>query len=1299
MLVDQFGFRKKLQQIERLMIKPWRQEALSQLTGLEQALKHSCEKRAWRSQNRPITRYSLSLPVVESKQKITDLIQANPVTILCGETGSGKTTQLPKICLDLGRGLSGLIGMTQPRRIAARSIAQFIANDLHPGPASAPTPAVAYKMRFEDQVRPETFVKVMTDGILLAEIQGDRYLNQYDTLIIDEAHERSLNIDFLLGYIKQLLPRRPDLKVIISSATLDTEKFSRHFDDAPIIEISGRTYPVEVRYRSLEMKPTGNDPLDRESDSREKELEEGIVEAVAELFSEKNPGDVLVFLPGEREIREAADLLRRQNFPGTDILPLFARLSAADQDKIFNPGGRRRIVLATNVAETSITVPGIRFVIDSGLARISRQGGRGQVRRLPVEKISQSSANQRKGRCGRLSNGICIRLYSQEDFSDRPEFTDPEILRTSLDSALLQMKSQRLGEVELFPFVDPPPASAIRDGNRRLEELGAIDTRGELTTIGQQLARLPLDPRIARMILAAKNEGSLREVLILAAALSIPDPRETPREKQEKAQQLHQRHRCKESDFSTFLNLWNFTETERQNSDSKNQFRKFLKANLLSFSRMREWWEIHQQLSRQVKEMGFVLNQQEATYDQIHKAVLAGLLGQIGFKADKHEYAGTRQIRFYINPGSTLFKKSPTWLMTAELVETSRLYARTCARVEPEWIEEVAGDLCKHHYFDAHWEKKPGRVMAFENVSLFGLTLITQRQVHYGPVDPVESRRLMIQSALVEGHFQTQAPFFSHNHGLMTEIRELEHKSRRRDLLVDEATLYHYYDRIIPENTYTAANFHHWYQNARKQNSRLLYFEKESLMQHQGESITGERFPGHLLINGREYALEYHFSPGEGEDGLSVLIPLPYLNQVPAQTFEWLVPGLLEDKLTALLKLLPKSWRRQLVPLPQTVEICLNAGWNPDQSLCQTLSLILSQTKGLNVPINIWRPEELPDHLRMNFKIVDESGENLLDQGRDLEALRSKLGKIAQDQFKNIPKGDFEKSKRVRWDFGDLPSQLALTVDDQPVHGFPAICDDTNSVSVRLIDDPLVAEQTMRRGLVRLFALQLSQPIKQLKISLNSHISQPMALAFSAFGKKEHLIAQIIDLALDHIFLSADFSDIRSSAVFNERLQAGQAKVFSETQEIAKLAGQILLTYHSVGLTLKSARQYPAIKAIEPEIQEQLAQLLPADFLWQTPWVWLRHLPRFLKAIQLRLERRQQDPAKDNQKAQELSPLWKQFQRVKKQQEKEAITDPQIQIYYWMLEEFRVSLFAQELKTSIPISTKRLEKQWLNVLK
>ena len=1296
MLRDKHNFIQRLQRIERGVGKKEHKEQAN-LQRLQQAVSASIAKREYRRVNLPTPKYPLSLPVVEKRDHIARLIRENQVIVLCGETGSGKTTQLPKICLDLGLGVAGFIGMTQPRRIAARSIAQFIADDLRDQKETNGQNAVGFKMRFVDRVRDETYIKVMTDGILLAEIQGDRYLNQYETLIIDEAHERSLNIDFLLGYIKHILPRRPDLKLIISSATLDTEKFSQHFNDAPIVEISGRTYPVEVRYRSLEIKSTGNDPEEVESASREKELEDAVVEAVNELSSKDKQGDILVFLPGEREIREATEALQRERLPGVEILPLFARLSSGDQDKIFNPGLGKRVVLATNVAETSITVPGIRYVIDSGLARISRQGGRGQVRRLPIEKISQSSANQRKGRCGRLSDGICIRLYSEDDFLERPLYTDPEILRTALDSAILQMKAQRLGDVEQFPFVDPPPPAAIRDGVRGLEELGAINPQGQITDIGQQLARLPLDPRLANMILAAKKEGSLQEVLILAAALSIPDPRDTPREKREKANQYHQRHIDKDSDFIGFLNLWAFIEDGRNKAPSKNQFRKFLKENFLSYSRTREWWEIHRQLTRQVEDMGLTGNQQKATYSQIHKAVLAGLLGQVGLKTEKHEFTGTRQIRFYINPGSALFKKPPRWVMTAELVETTRLFARICARLEPEWIEEVAAKLCKRHYFEAHWEKKPGRVMALEKVSLFGLTLITNRKVHFGPIDPEESRRLFIQSALVEGQFQTNAPFFSYNQALIAEIRDLEHKSRRRDLLVDEKTLFEHYDNIVPKSSYTAAHFHHWYQNARKQNQRLLYFDKENLMRHEGESITGEKFPGHLLLNGREYPLEYHFSPGDGEDGISVLIPLPYLNQVQAHAFEWLVPGLLPDKLNALLKLLPKSWRRQLVPLPQTVELCLAAGWNPGHPLCSTLGLIIEQKMGIKIPANVWRHDDLPNHLRMNFKITDDGGQKLLEHGRNLEALQEKMGSKAKDQFQSLPKGDFEQKNKTRWDFGHLPQQVDLSVGHSNVNGFPAIRDDGNSVSLRLIDDPNLAAKMMRRGLVRLFALQLPQQVKQLKHSLK--ISQPMALAFSSFGKQERLIADIIDLALDRVFLPTNAEEIRDAETFANRLQSGRGKIVREAEDIAALAGRILMEFHGVRLTIKTAKQSPALKAVVSEVQEHLDHLMTADFLWQTPFIWLRHMPRFLKAVNLRLERRSQDPKKDSQKATELAPLWKQYQETALKHAKDEIQDPQLEIFYWMLEEFRVSLFAQELKTSIPISQKRLIKQWQKVLK
>ncbi|MEO5339995.1 MAG: ATP-dependent RNA helicase HrpA [Magnetococcus sp. MYC-9] len=1288
LIVDQGDLRRRLRS---LVQKQQQGETVTEaVTAWRVRMAASRQKRARRLASLPTLHFPDDLPVAQQRAQIATLIEKHPVVILCGETGSGKTTQLPKICLELQRGTGGWIGMTQPRRIAARSIADFLAQDLR----SEMGGVVGYKMRFNDRVSPDSLIKVMTDGILLAEVQSDPLLARYDTLIIDEAHERSLNIDFILGYLKQLLPKRPDLKLIISSATLDMQRIARHFADAPTIEISGRTFPVTCFYRPLRSLEPGEE---EEKENEEKDLEQGILEAIHELCALGPQGDVLVFLPGEREIREVGDHLRKQALPNLEILPLFARLSMADQHRIFYPGTLRRIILATNVAETSLTIPGIRYVIDSGLARISRHSGRTQVRRLPVEKISQAAANQRLGRCGRLADGICIRLYSEEDFLAREPFTDPEILRVSLAAVILQMKFLKLGEMESFPFVDPPGRGAVQDGLRLLTELGALTERASLTPLGNELARLPLDPRLGRMLLAGKTHLCLTEMLIIVSAMSLPDPREWPAAQRGKAELAHKRHQEPHSDFMGYLTLWSFIEAGRQESPSNNQFRRFLKENFLSVVRVREWQGIHEQLSRLVGEWGMTCNQVAASFTEIHKAILSGSLGFIGLKTENHEYVGVQQNRFVLHSGSVLFKKLPTWLAAGELIETTRLFATTCARVEPEWIEAVAGHLCRKHHQDPHWSKKAGCVLVFERVTLFGLTLIGQRKVQFGPLDAQQARQIFIQAALVEGQMQSSAAFFAHNQGLLAEVRELEHKSRRTDLLVDDQELFAFYDQQIPAHIHSAALFHAWYNQARKRDPRLLFYNREMLLRHGGEGISGESFPGHLLVNGLELSLEYHFNPGAGEDGISVFIPLPYLNQVAAPAFEWLVPGLLGDKILALLRNLPKTLRRPLVPIPQAQLYCLDNLQEKDRSkpLGSVLGLLLQRRYGVIVPTEAWRFSELPDHLRMNFKIIQERSQQTVAQGRDLAALQQQWGAVANKHFSQLPKADFERSGITRWDFGNLPQQVVVPGETGGTFGFPAIQDEGSSVSLRLVESPEQARSISRWGMVRLFALQLPQTLRPLEKQrgLQKEVSGRAAL----FGSQKALMREITALALARVFLDVSTEEIETEEVFLQRLANGRGHLLKAIEETQSLVQQIILRYQSAMTALQG--ETPGWQAEAAEMRAHVDGLVHAGFLRETPPAWLKHFPRYLQAVLLRLERRPFAPLKDRQKAAEWLLLWKQHQQVAQKQAAERIWDPELHLYRWLLEEYRVSLFAQDLRTAVPVSSKRLQQQWDKVLR
>ncbi|MCO8592947.1 ATP-dependent RNA helicase HrpA [Burkholderia multivorans] len=1299
----------------------------------------------------PIT-YPESLPVSGRRDEIARAIAAHQVVIVSGETGSGKTTQLPKICLELGRGLgaggTGLIGHTQPRRLAASSTGRRIAEELG-------TPfgeVVGYKVRFTDNLAPGASVKLMTDGILLAETQTDPLLKAYDTLIIDEAHERSLNIDFLLGYLKEILPKRPDLKLIVTSATIDADRFARHFGSdahpAPVIEVSGRLYPVEVRYRPVaEDRPAvkhaeGTASRDRVKTAREAErdLMDAIVDAVDELCRE-GPGDVLVFLPGEREIREAAEALRKHHPPHTEILPLFARLSAADQDKVFKPSNARRIVLATNVAETSLTVPGIRYVVDTGLARVKRYSYRNKVEQLQVEPISQAAANQRAGRCGRVADGICIRLYDESDFQARARFTDPEILRSSLASVILRMKSLHLTAIESFPFLEPPPGRAIADGYQLLNELGAVDDDNALTPLGRELARLPLDPRVGRMILAARDQQSLREVLIIASALSVQDPRDRPIDAQEQADQAHRRFADERSEFLQWLKIWSWFEEAVAHKKSNRQLVDACRQNFLSHLRLREWRDVHSQLLTVVREHGWRLNESEATYEQVHLALLTGLLGNLGLKADDDpHYLGARGIKFYLWPGSALAKKAGRWVMAAELVETSRLYARCLAKIEPEWVEKVGAHLLKKSLSEPHWEKRPAQVSAFERATLYGLPIYHRRRVAFGRQDPARARELFIRGALVDGEFDTKLPFFAHNRKLLADIEQLEHKSRRQDVLVDDELIYAFYDHAIPAGIHTGAAFERWYRDEVKKSGqpddklRLLYLSRDDLMRHEAAGVTTELFPKRATMAGVEMALTYHFEPGSPRDGVTLAVPLYALNQVDARRCEWLVPGMLKEKVQLLLKSLPQKLRRHCVPLPDYaagfVERTGRERFGAGGLVEALISDVREQTQ-VAMKAADFKLETLPAHLFMNFKVIDEHGRQLA-MGRNLAQLRQELGAQAQQQFQKIaaastiavgadadggaapaaagaPAGKDGRGAKggksaapqtlaapepgatalyenlTTWNFGKLPELLEIRRRGQTLYGYPALVDRGTHCDVEVFDSPEEAARIHRAGLRRLFALQLKEPIKYLEKNLPG--LREMAMQYMSLGTQDELRDQLIDTALDRACLQDPLPD--DDASFHARRDEGRSRLNLLAQEIARLVGQILAEYAGVVKKLAQAKPFAQAHA---DLQQQLSALIGKRFVIDTPYAQLVHFPRYLKGIALRIDKLKADPARDAKQLGELQPLVQQYQRAVSQ--RGGVVDPRLAEFRWLLEELRISLFAQELRTPMPVSVKRLYKVW-----
>ncbi len=1373
------------------------------------------------------------LPVSERRDEIAKLIDDHQVIVLCGETGSGKSTQLPKICLELGRGVFGRIGHTQPRRIAARSLASRVAAELGTELGST----VGYKVRFHDRVRPETSVKLMTDGILLAEIQRDRYLNEYDTLIIDEAHERSLNIDFLLGYLKQLLPKRPDLKLIITSATIDPQRFSKHFGAggdanasdasigsagdnassadiangaspgqgkiiaAPVIEVSGRTYPVEVRYRPPEEEHAGE---------RDDAMQQAISDAVAEL-ARVGPGDVLVFLSGEREIRETAETLSKHHPPSTDVLPLYARQGPTEQARVFQPHGRRRVVLATNVAETSLTVPGIHYVVDPGFARISRYSHRSKVQRLPVERISQASADQRKGRCGRIASGVCIRLYDEDNFVARAEHTEPEIRRSNLAAVILQMKQLGFGEIERFPFVDPPDSKLISDGYRTLEELAAIDAKGDLTPIGKQLARLPVDPRIGRMLLAGAEHHCLRELSIIAAALAVQDPRERPLEQQQAADEIHATFRHPDSDFLGFLNLWEFLEKERRHL-TRRKFQRLCKQHFLSWHRVQEWRDTQIQLHELMAEMDYRENQAAGTSDEIHRALLTGLLSNIGCKDEQREYQGARGSRFYIHPGSTLFEATPKWIICAERVETTRQFGRTCGRVQPAWIEAAGQHLVKRSWSEPHWQSRAGQVAAFETVTLYGITLFSRRRVNFGPINPAEAREVFLRSALVEGDFETRAPFWRHNQELIEYVHQLEAKSRRRDILVDEEGIYVFYQERVPSGIYSKPQFERWLRKATQKQPKLLHMNLEQVMQHDARAITAEQFPDRLRIGATELPLEYRFEPGHEADGVTLVLPQMLINQVSPERLQWLVPGLLEERITAMLRGLPKALRRSFVPMPDTAARVVARLTPSDRPLVRAVGEELKALTGVQVPEDAWDATALPPYLRMKVRLVDvdgcmlaidddllrlkrrhasgsldavlaaelggepgttavgTSGGGLGKIGAAAESGRARAGAavmagVADRAAPGVVRATawnhpIERDGLTRWDFGALPESLDLDRAGIKLRGWPALVDQGDSVALRVLDSQQGAATTMRIGLRRLLMLALGADLRSLRrdlcatdggidrmrlqyakapqpqLALSDGASigqaagkgqpgQPDAMGVngaipenaSAKGRKRSkkkgkgsgkgmaaagstatlapgadLSDELLALILDLTF-TEDQPPIRDQASFEQRLSANKPRLFPVAQEVCGLVATILGTYQSVRKRLDGITQVQWMPSVL-DMRAHLDSLIYRGFLVQVPFAHLRDYPRYLRALEQRAEKLPQSATRDRERMQELAPLLERWRERVAAAEVAERQDERLDEIRWMLEELRVSLFAQQLGTAYPVSAKRLDRRW-----
>lgn len=1248
----------------------------------------------------PYIEFPEELPVCGRRADIAAALSTHAVVIVCGETGSGKTTQLPKIAWAAGRGQppGGMrIGMTQPRRIAAKSVAQRLAQETRTSLGGF----IGWQVRFTDQVSPQSRIKVMTDGILLAETQSDPELRAYDTIILDEAHERSVNIDFLLGYLKNLLPRRPDLKLIVSSATLEAERFAAYFGGVPVIEVSGRSYPVEIRWRPPERRAKAGDKAGAgAAEEDEADLETALLDAVDELARE-GPGDILVFLPGEREIRDAQEALRKHHPPGAEILPLYARLSVAEQDRVFAPHAGRRIVLATNVAETSLTVPGIRYVVDTGLARVKRYSMRNRIEQLKTEKISQASARQRAGRCGRVAAGICIRLYDEADFLARPAHTTPEILRASLAGVILRMKALRLPDIATFPFLDPPEPRRVNDGLALLRELGAIDAAGALTPIGQALARLPIDPRLGRMLIAAREKAVLAETLVIAAYLSVQDPRERPLERPDAADQKHRRFADEDSDFIAILRLWAHVDALNAQRKSQRSYRSQLRDEFLSPQRVREWRDVHGQLANQVKEMGwpvgtFVWGTQAErdsgrarAYAPLHQALLTGLLGNVGMLTEAGDYLGARGMRFLPFPGSGV-KKKPKWVMAAEIVETRRVYARTLARIEPEWIEHAGRHLLKVSYSDPHWEKRPAHVAAAMRATLYGLPVVNGRRVHYGPINPAHARELFIR-ALAAGEYAPRAAFFEHNQRLRETIDAEAHRARDIRLAVDEEELYRFYEARIPEDICTGVAFERWLRVAEAQSPRLLYMRREDLLR--GRGADAQAYPTEIELNGVRFALVYRFEPGAADDGVTLLVPLAALNQVPEARCEWLVPGMLEEKIAALLRTLPPSLRRAYVPLPEFARAAASELSPQNRPLTEALGEYCARRTGESVPREAWRIEALPAHLRMNFRVLDARNQ-IVGEGRDLFELRRQHGDAARLSLRAAAAGE-ERQTVAAWDFGDLPEQVTLRRGAQTVVAYPALADEDGQVALRLFDSAALAREKHRRGVCRLLWLSFPDLARQTEKDLTLRLKDA-AMHYALLDKTLGIKALLSDVlvAAARALLPEDAAELRRQNAFESAAAAARPKLAETAREMARLAAECLDHAHRLRQALR--QPLPSAEAAD-DMRAQLQALIHPGFMAEYAPARLGHLPRYLRAMERRLEKLARQPARDAKLMQSMRPLFSAWQaRVRRESDASGVSQA-MQEFRWHLEELRVSLFAQELKTPEPVSIKRLEKLWFEL--
>ena len=1283
MIADRHRLRRQLHELRK---RP-DEAKLAQWVEKVQA---SCAQAVAREHSVPSIRYDDNLPIAAKRDEIKKALAEHQVLVIAGETGSGKTTQLPKICLEMGRGRHGLIAHTQPRRIAARSVAARVAEELG-------TPLgglIGYQVRFEDQSDAGTLVKLMTDGILLAETQHDRFLERYDTIIVDEAHERSLNIDFLLGYLKTLLHRRPDLKLIITSATIDLERFSRHFDGAPIIEVSGRTYPVDTWYRPLTSEQ------DEEGNRVEDDLtvDQAILATLDELAHHersegKGPGDVLVFLPGEREIRDAADILRKAQLRHTEILPLYARLTPAEQQKIFQPHAGRRVVLATNVAETSLTVPGIRYVIDTGTARISRYSYRAKVQRLPIEAVSQASANQRKGRCGRVEPGICVRLYSEEDFNARPAFTDPEVQRTNLAAVILQMLHLRLGAIEAFPFIEPPDGKAISDGFNLLQELSAVNRENQLTPLGRQLARLPIDPRLGRMLLEGARQGSLQEVLIVASALSVQDPRERPPERQQAADQAHAQWKDADSDFAALVNLWRGFEEQRQ-ALTANPLRNWCRKHFLNDLRLREWRDAHRQLALICRDLQLAVNKEPADFARMHKAILSGLLSQIGHKAEDGDYQGARQRRFWVHPSSGIGRKRPQWVMAAELVETTKLYARMVAKIEPDWIEPLATHLVKKNHFEPHWEKKRGQVVAYEQITLYGLILVGRRPVHFGPIDPVVSRELFIRDGLVGGQIQSRAKCLAANKRLLEHLDELEAKARRRDILADEETLYAFYEARLPAQIHQSATFDSWYRINSQQDPNLLIMREEDVLAREASEVTAAQYPDSLQVGELRLSLTYHFEPGHPRDGVTVRVPAPLLPSLPGERLEWLVPGLLEAKCVALVRNLPKALRKNFVPVPDFVKASLARMAFAQGALPQALGQELLRMTGARVPDEAWAEAAglVEGHLRMNIEVVDGQGK-FLGEGRDLTELTARFAAASQAALA-MPRNEKAEQPVQAKAFSQVAQTAQQKIAGLSLTVYPALVEEGGTVREGRFSTQAEAEFQHRRALQRLLLQQLAEPAKFLRGKLPGLTE--LGLLYRELGRVEALVEDILLASLDSCILEGEASLPREGVALAGLAERKRGSWADHAERLARQTLEVLKLWHSLQKRFKGKIDLSQAVALN-DIKQQLANLVYPGFVRETPGAWFKELPRYLKAVELRLEKLGAQVQKDRVWSGELANAWAQYKARVDKHAQEGKRDEQLTLYRWLLEEYRVSLFAQQLGTKVPVSDKRLSKQWAQV--